>query len=471
MSPTSNLRRLRQPVDAAPSVLAEHAVRSLYEEDPELYRLLAEDLHAQSSSLAMVASTTLAPPSVLACAGSALSNITAEGYPGRRFHAGCGVLDDVERIAVERAKQAFGAEYANVQPHSGSAANLAVYFGLLAPGDTILGLGLDNGGHLTHGSPVSVTGKYFTAVEYGLDGAGRIDYGRVAELAHRHQPKILVCGASAYPRELDFARFREIADEVGAILLADISHIAGLVATGEHVSPIDHAHITTTSTYKQLCGPRGGLILMGRDADAHVPGTKRTFRANLQRSVFPLAQGTPNPGSIAAKARALQYVMSPEFHALTHRITTDASTLAAQLGDLGYRVLTGGTDNHMVLLDVLSAGMTGTVAEQALESCGILVNKNRIPWDTKPPQVASGLRLGTNTLATRGMTPADMGRCAELFDTVLGAVEPLSDTEYRLPERVRSRVAATVAELCAQFPLPGYPSVDLPEHDLVVEAS
>ncbi|PPK63148.1 serine hydroxymethyltransferase [Actinokineospora auranticolor] len=469
------VRRLPGPraTDPGPALLAERAVADLSEQDPELYRLLAADLRAQERTLAMVASASAAPPSVLACAGGALSNVTAEGYPGARFHAGCGVLDDVERLAVARAKAAFGARYANVQPHSGSAANLCVYFGLLAPGDTIMGMDLDCGGHLSHGSPASVTGKYYNSVSYGLDGTGRIDYTRVRVLAERFRPKVIVCGASAYPRTPDFARFREIADEVGAILLADISHVAGLVVAGEHPSPIDHAHITTTSTYKQLCGPRGGLILMGRDADAPVAGTHTTLRKLLQRSVFPLAQGTPNPGSIAAKARALQYVTTPGFRSLAQRITADARTMAGQLMDLGYEVLTDGTDNHMVLVNVMSAGMTGVIAEGALESCGILVNKNRIPWDVKSPRVGSGIRIGTNGLALRGLAPQDMGYCVELLDTVLGAVTARSDTEYTLPDEVRDRVSAQVRELCRAHPIPAYPVTDGTRagHPAVAEAS
>lgn len=467
---------LRRPSNAAaddlgPVDLAARAVQDLFDVDPELFVLLAEDLRIQSNTLAMVASASIAPPSVLACAGSALSNITVEGYPGARFHAGSGVLDEIERLAVSRARQAFGASYANVQPHSGSAANLCVYFGLLRPGDTILGMDLDSGGHLTHGAPVSVTGQYFGSVGYGLDDTGRIDYDQVAELAGRHRPTVIVCGASAYPRTLDFAQFRAIADEVGAYLVADISHVAGLVVTGQHPSPIDYAHVTTTSTYKQLCGPRGGLILMGADADAPGPGGQSTLRRLMQRSVFPVAQGTPNPGAMAAKARALQHVMTPEFRRVAQTIVADAATMAAQLLEVGYDVLTGGTDNHMILVNVMATGLTGAVAEQALESCGIIVNKNRIPRDAKPAQVTSGIRLGTNGLALRGLQPADMGYCTELIDTVLGAVTPLSDTEYTLPASVRAGVRNRVAELCQAFPMPAYPVPERTDTDLAADAT
>ena len=442
--------------DEGPAAFAAAGMRRLAESDPELYGLLEQDLRTQSGTLAMIAATSIAPPEVLACAATPLSNITAEGYPGRRFHAGTGDLDEIERLAVERAKELFGARYANVQPHSGSAANLCVYFGLLSPGDTILGLDLDSGGHLTHGSPASVVGRWFDAVGYGLDEYGYIDYDQVRDLARRHRPRLIVCGASAYPRTIDFRRFREIADEAGAYLLADISHISGLVAAGEHPSPVDHAHITTTSTYKQLSGPRGGLILMGRDADEPAPDGRGTLMGLLQRAVFPMGQGTPNPAAIAAKARAFAGAAAPEFKALARRIVVDAHVLADCLGGQGYRVLTGGTDNHMVIIDVLSTGLTGTVAEQALESCGIVVNKNRIPGDTMPAQVASGLRLGTNTLALRGLGPTEMPYCAELLDTVLHAVEPTGDRTFELPALVRRRVRAAVGELCDAYPIPAY---------------
>ncbi|MFH0518039.1 serine hydroxymethyltransferase [Streptomyces sp. M41] len=431
--------------------------RELPDQDPELATLLDQELDYETGVLAMVAHASVAPPSVLAAAGTVLSNVTAEGYPGRRYHPGAEWFDAIERLAVSRAQAAFGARYANVQPHSCTAANLAVEFGLLAPGATLLGLHLDAGGHLTHGAPASVTGRAFHSVSYGLDDAGLIDYDRAAELARAHRPGLIVAGASAHPRRIDYQRFRDIADEVGAYLLADISHIAGLVAAGVLPSPVDIAHVTTTSTYKQLGGPRGGLILMGAEHATLGPDGRTPLSTLIDRAVFPLTQGTPNAAAIAAKARALDVVATPGFKATAHRIAADATALADALIARDWPVLTGGTDNHMVLLDVSRRGLTGAIAELALSDCGILANRNRIPGDTRPPLVAGGLRLGTNILAQRGMEPADMTTCAELVVRVLDAVEPVSDTEYRLDPDVRKGVLDEVADLCRCFPIPGYP--------------
>jgi len=427
---------------------------SLHRTDPELAVLLEAEVGYQSTTLAMIASASIADPSVLAAGGAALSNVTAEGYPGARFHPGTAQFDQVENLAVERAKQLFGARYANVQPHSCSSANLAVLAALLAPGGTLLALDLDAGGHLTHGSPASVTGRHYHAVHYGVDHSGRIDYGQVAELAREQRPKVLIAGASAYPRTVDFARFRAIADSVGAYLIADISHIAGLVATGQHPSPIDLAHITTTSTYKQLGGPRGGLILIGTEHQTVGPDGRTTLARLMQRAIFPQFQGTPSPATIAAKARAFALAARPEFARTTRLIVEDARVLATELSALGYRLLTGGTDNHMVVLDLSDRGLTGVVAERALEGCGILANRNRIPGDTKPPLVTSGLRLGTNILAQRGMGPGEMRECARLLDTALGATTALSDTEYRIDFVVAGQVRADVQKLCVGHPLP-----------------
>ncbi|MCX5403592.1 serine hydroxymethyltransferase [Streptomyces sp. NBC_00335] len=424
--------------------------------DPELAGLLDAEAAGQQATLAMVASASVAAPSVLAAAGAAIANVTAEGYPGARYHSGAVRFDAVERLAVTRAKAAFGALYANVQPHSCSSANLAVLNALVPPGGTLLSLDLDSGGHLTHGSRASMTGNHFHAVHYGLDRDGRIDYAQVAALARLHRPKVLIAGASAYPRTMDFARFRAIADSVGAYLVADISHIAGLVATGEHPSPIDHAHVTTTSTYKQLGGPRGGLILIGRDHDAPAPGGRGTLAGLMQRAVFPQSQGTPNPAAIAAKARALSLVATPDFQRTARLIIEDAQAVAAALEARGHRVLTGGTDNHMVLLDLRGQGLTGVIAEGAAEDCGILTNRNRIPGDTRPPLVTSGLRLGSNVMAQRGMGPAEAAECARLLHTVLTATTALGDTSYRLDPEVREHVRGEVARLCARHPLPGY---------------
>jgi glycine hydroxymethyltransferase len=429
-------------------------MESLHSDDPELTALLDEEVDYQRSTLAMIASASIAAPSVLAAGGAALSNLTVEGYPGARYHPGAARFDEVEALAVERAKRLFGARYANVQPHSCSSANLAVLAALVPPGGTLLGLDLDAGGHLTHGSRASVTGRHYRAVHYGLDQSGRVDYGQVAALAQEHLPHVLIAGASAYPRALDFDRFRAIADSVGAFLLADISHIAGLVVAGEHASPIDAAHVTTTSTYKQLGGPRGGLILSGQEYVSPGPDGRTPLFKLLQRAVFPQTQGTPSPASIAAKARAFTLAAGPEFARTARLITADARALAVEMSALGYRVLTGGTDNHMVLIDVAGGGMSGVVAERALEECGILANRNRIPGDSKPPLVTSGLRLGTNIVAQRGMGPDQMWECASLLHTVLSATTVSSDTEYTIGFEAATQVRADVRKLCTRYPLP-----------------
>lgn len=440
-------------------VMHREGARLLRTEDLELARLLEDELTHETQTLAIVAHASLAHPSVLAAAGSVLSNVTAEGYPGRRYHPGAEHFDAVERLAVARARAAFGARYANVQPHSCSTANLVVLFSLLQPGDTLLGLDLDAGGHLTHGAAASLTGRAFRPIRYGVDAHGLIDYDQVGALAWEHRPKVIVAGASAYPRRIDYVKFRAIADEVGAYLLADISHVAGLVAAGVLPSPVDVAHVTTTSTYKQLGGPRGGLILMGRDQHAPGPDGRTPLSTLLDRGVFPRVQGTPNAAAIAAKARALDLVCRPAFTATAGRIADDARTFAAALVRRGHRVLTGGTDNHMVVVDVAALGLTGAVAEQALRECDILANRNRISGDTKPPLVCSGLRFGTNILAQRGMRPADMEPCVELVDRVLRATRPDSDTTYRLDPAVRLQTLDDVAGLCRRFPVPAYPQV------------
>jgi glycine hydroxymethyltransferase len=438
------------------NTLHDRGMQQLCTDDPELAGLLDAELDAQVGSLALVAHASLAQPSVLAAAGSVLSNVTAEGYPGRRYHPGAEQFDRIERMAVERAKAAFGASYANVQPHSCSAANLVVLFSLLKPGDTVLGLDLDSGGHLTHGAAGSITGQVFEAAHYHVDEAGLVDYDEVARLAHEHRPRVIVAGASSYPRLLDYPRFRAIADEVGAYLLADISHIAGLVAAGVVPSPIDIAQVTTTSTYKQLGGPRGGVILAGRDGDVPGPDGRTPLGVLFDRGVFPRLQGTPNAAAIAAKARAFALLTGSAFRDTAERIVPAAKALAAALRRLGHVVLTDGTDNHIVLLDVGAAGLSGVVAERALRECGILANRNRIPGDTRPPLVSSGLRLGTNIVAQRGMGPVDAEHCAGLVDRVLRAAVATSDTTYRLDPDVRDEVAAGVARLLLAFPFPAY---------------
>lgn len=429
----------------------------LEQEDTELFQMLARETQRQRNTLMMVASSSIADPSVLLCEGMVTTNVSTEGYPGARYHAGCEVVDQVENLAIARAKKAFGAQYANVQPHSGTTANQIVMFSLLRPGDTILGLELKAGGHLSHGSRAAASGNIYKAVYYGLKPDGFLDYDHVAEMGEAHQPKLIICGGSAYPRTVDFARFRAIADGVGAYLLADISHISGLVVAGEHPNPINEAHFTTTSTYKQLFGPRGGLILMGRDFDAPAPGRRKTTLAQLmQRAVFPYFQGTPNLSAIAAKARALDVVTRPGFKPLAQRIKSNARIIATELTSAGYPVVTGGTDNHMILFDVLASGLSGYVAEKALEACGIIVNKNSIPDDKKSPMVTSGVRLGTNALSARGMGDDEMRECVRLMVTVLQAVQPTSDTTYELDASVKMAVSQAVKGLCDQFPMPNY---------------
>jgi glycine hydroxymethyltransferase len=445
------------PADS-PEGLTARGVERLRADDRVLYELLQREQRRQRGVLAMIASSSVADPSVLVCAGMATTNVTVEGYPGARLHTGCQVVDSIEELAIERAKRAFGARYANVQPHSGTSANETVLFGLLEPGATILGLELASGGHFTHGAPESVSGRWFRAVGYGVNERGLLDYDRIRQLALEHRPRLVICGASAYPRTIDFARFRAIADEIGAFVLADISHIAGLVAGGQHPSPIDHCHFTTTSTYKQLFGPRGGLILIGRDHDRPAPGGQGTLADLIQRAVFPLFQSTPDLSAIAAKARALALVASPGFRALAERIVLDAQALAGRLLERGFRIVTGGTDNHIVLVDVrASRGIDGALAERALEACDILTNKHCTALDGSRPLGATLLRIGTNTLALRGLGPAEMAECAALIDLVLSAAKPDPLRGFVLAPDVRDRVRFAVADLCARFPIPHYP--------------
>ena len=426
-------------------------------EDPQLHAILVREHARQSETLSLVASSSPVGLSVLAAQSSIAVNVTAEGYPGRRYHAGCQVIDDIESLAVGRAKQLFGAQYANVQPHSATTANYAVMSGLLRPGDTLLGMELSSGGHLTHGSPAAYSGQYFTAVGYGLDGDGYLDYEQVAKLARDHRPRLIICGATAYSRQIDFPRFRAIADEVGAYLLADISHTAGLVAARLSPSPVDHAHVTTMCTHKQLYGPRGGLILAGRDHDMPAPRGVGTLADFLQRTVFPFYQGAPALNAIAAKARALDTASTPQFLATAGRIVAFARALADGLGSRDFTVVSGGTDNHTVLIDLSPRGLGGLVAERALEECGIVVNKNRVPGDMTPALVGGGIRLGSNTTAGRGMGAEEGARCALLIDRVLSKVEVLSWREYALPRAVQEDVRGEVARLCHEFPLSGYP--------------
>lgn len=439
------------------TTFARQGVELLQEDDALLYDLLEREYYRQANTLALVASSSIVDPSVLACEGMHPVNVTAEGYPGRRFHAGCKVIDEIEQLAIDRAKQIFGAQYASVQPHCASSANEIVMFGLLKPGDTILGMELQYGGHLTHGAKASIAGQYFNAVGYGVGEGGFIDYNRVHKLAKECRPRLIICGATAYPRIIDFQRFREIADDVGALLLADITHIAGLVVAGLHPSPIDFAHFTTTCTHKQLSGPRGGLILMGKDYLNLAPDGKRTLSQLIQNAVFPLLQGAPVPNVIAAKARAFARASTPAFKIWANQIVTNAKALAVYCVEKGYDVITSGTDNHIVIIDLGPRGLTGAIAEHALEESNIIVNKNKVPGDKKSSMVTSGIRLGTNSVAVRKMGPDEMKRCADLIDKVLTSITVLGDHDHTLDGRVRDSVQDEVSRLCEEFPIPRYP--------------
>ncbi len=378
--------------------------------DQETFRWIAEEERRQAEGLELIASENFVSRQVREAVGSVLTNKYAEGYPGRRYYGGCQFIDEVERLAIERAKKLFDAAWANVQPHSGSQANMAVYFALLAPGDTIMGMDLAAGGHLTHGSRVNFSGKFFQVVAYGVDPETEtIDYDEVERLAEEHRPRMIVAGASAYPRTLDFARFRAIADRVGAYLMVDMAHIAGLVATGLHPSPVPHAHAVTSTTHKTLRGPRGGLIV-GNDLEV---------AKKIDKTIFPGIQGGPLEHVIAGKAVAFFEALSPAFAEYSRRVVANARTLAAELAERGYRIVSGGTDTHLFLVDLRPKGLTGKEAEARLDAVGITVNKNAIPFDPAPPRVTSGIRIGTPAITTRGFGPEEMPRVAELIDRTL----------------------------------------------------
>ena len=407
----------------------------LSEADPDVARLIREETRRQAEGLELIASENFVSPAVLEAAGSALTNKYAEGYPGKRYYGGCEVVDQVEQLAIDRANRLFGSAHANVQPHSGSGANMAAYFALGAPGDTVVAMSLNFGGHLTHGSPVNFSGKLFKIVPYGLSQADeRIDMDEVVRLAREHRPRILVVGASAYPRTLDFARFAEIAREVGASLMVDMAHIAGLVAAGLHPSPVPHADVVTSTTHKTLRGPRGGLILC-RDAE---------LARKINSQIFPGIQGGPLEHVVAAKAVAFGEALRPEFKAYQAAIVRNAQVLAEGLLRAGLRLVSGGTDNHLMLVDLRPKRLTGKVAEEALGKAGITVNKNMIPWDPEKPFVTSGIRVGTPALTTRGFGPAEMEQVAALIGRALDAPAD---------EAALARVRGEVRELCARFPM------------------
>ena len=396
--------------------------------DEQIFDLILEEQDRQIQGLELIASENFVSDQVMEAAGSCLTNKYAEGYPGKRYYGGCEVVDIVEQIAIDRAKELFGATYANVQPHSGSQANTAVYAACLQPGDKILGFDLSHGGHLTHGSPVNFSGKLYNPVFYGVEpDTGQFDYDKIQEIATREQPKLIIAGASAYCRDMDFERFRKIADSVGALLLADISHPAGLIAKGLMNDPIPHCHIVTTTTHKTLRGPRGGMILMGKDFEnpwgIKTPkGEIRMMSAMLDLAVFPGNQGGPLMHIIAAKAVAFGEALTDEFFHYSMQVQKNAKAMAKAFMDRDYNLISGGTDNHMMLIDLRNKGITGKEAENALVKAEITVNKNMVPFDDKSPFVTSGIRVGTPAITTRGLVESDMDKIVELIDRVLSNI-------------------------------------------------
>jgi glycine hydroxymethyltransferase len=411
---------------------------SLRTADPEVAGAIGREVDRQQQSLELIASENFTSPAVLEAMGSPLTNKYAEGYPGKRYYGGCEFIDEVEQLAIDRAMALFGCEHANVQPHSGSGANMAVYFGLLEPGDKILGLELSDGGHLTHGSPVNFSGRFFEFLRYGLSaGDQRIDYDQVREIALRERPRMLQCGYSAYPREIDFEAFASIAREIDAILFADIAHIAGLVAAGVHPTPIGSAPVVATTTHKTLRGPRGGLIL----CDASVAEA-------IDKAIFPHTQGGPLEHVIAAKAVALQEASRPEFRAYAEQIVRNARALAEQVAARGFDLVSGGTDNHLFVIDFSSRDLSGLKAQRRLDLAGITTSKSTVPGETRSPWVTSGLRVGTPAVTTRGMKEAEMLRVGDWIADVL---EEPDDAD------LQARVREQVVELCRGFPLPYSP--------------
>ena len=408
----------------------------LFDEDPDVARALELEDQRQRECIVLIASENYASKAVLEPGSSVISNKYAEGYPGRRYYGGCENADIVESLAISRVKELFGAEHANVQPHSGAQANMAAYFAVLNQGDTVLGMQLDHGGHLTHGASVNFSGKVYNFIPYGLDkDTETIDYDEIERLAKEHKPKLIVAGCSAYPRVLDFARFRAIADSVGALLMVDMAHIAGLVAGGAHPSPFPHANIVTSTTQKSLRGPRGGFILCDED-----------LAKKIDFAVFPFTQGGPLMQAIAGKAVCFGQALKPEFSRYAHQVVANCKVLASELSEAGMRLVSGGTDNHMVLVDVTPLGITGQQAERALESVGIIANKNAIPFDPQPPRVTSGLRLGTPAITSRGMAEDEVKQVAAMLTKVLSDVED---------KEAHAKVSVEVNKLTSRFDVPG----------------
>jgi len=408
--------------------------RSLRETDPDIADAIRHEVERQATGLELIASENFVSNAVLEAAGSVFTNKYAEGYPGRRYYGGCEVTDVVERLAIDRAKALFGADHANVQPHSGAQANMAVYFSLLKPGDTVLGMNLSHGGHLTHGHPLNFSGKLYTIVPYGVrQDDERLDYDELERLALEHKPKMIMVGASAYPRVIDFPRIRGIADQAGAAMVTDMAHIAGLVAGGVHPSPVPFSDFVTTTTHKTLRGPRAGLILC-----------REKWAKDVDRAVFPGVQGGPLVHIIAAKAVCFKEALEPTFAAYQRQIVANASTLAAAIASHGFRLVSGGTDNHLMLVDVFSKGLTGKDATTALGKAGLTVNQNTIPFDQNPPLKASGIRIGTPAVTTRGMGEREMVTVGDFIARVLASPDD---------DRVHAMVRAEVEALCKKFPL------------------
>jgi glycine hydroxymethyltransferase len=408
--------------------------RTLAATDPEIAQAIHGEQHRQNSGLELIASENFVSQAVLQAAGSVMTNKYAEGYPGKRYYGGCEFVDVAETLAIARARQLFGAEHANVQPHSGAQANMAVYFTLLKPGDTVLGMNLAHGGHLTHGHPLNFSGKLYKIVPYGVRKEDeRIDYEELEKLAHEHKPKMIMVGASAYPRVIDFARIGTVGKAVGAPVVTDMAHIAGLVAAGVHPSPVPHSDFVTTTTHKTLRGPRGGMVLC-----------REQYAKDLDRIVFPGLQGGPLMHIIAAKAVCFKEALEPGFKAYQQQIVANAKRLAQALSAAGFRLVSGGTDNHLMLVDVFSKGLTGKVAEAALGKAGITVNKNAIPFDQNPPMVASGIRVGTPAITSRGMGEPEMDRIADFIARALASPDD---------DAALGRVKAEVETLCRKFPL------------------
>jgi len=430
---------------------------ALKEADAQVYELITKEYERLQNTLQLVAAENQCSQAVLAALGSVVQNKTAEGFPGARFHGGCEVVDDVERLAVARAKEAFGAQYANVQPHSGTQANQIVLTALLERGDKILSLSLDQGGHYSHGTALSFTGKFFDVENYYVDKRTfLLDYDAIGDKAAKVKPKLIICGASAYTRTIDFKKFREIADEVGAYLLADISHISGLVMAGAHPSSLDYAHFTTTSTYKPG-GPRGGLIVMGGDCDQKikVSGKDKRLWEHIEDATFPGVQGTPYLNHIAAKAVFFKETLTEQYRARQFKIIENAKRLAGNLLNSGFDLLTKGTDNHMILINGANSrdGLTGLTAQKCLDDCGIIVDMIKLPYDKREDTINSGIRLGTPIITKRGMGLDEMNNISAVIDTVLKSVKIVSDREYRIEDSFKEQMRNKVKDLCRRFPV------------------